>query len=66
MLTQGGPARATRVRAAEHARNRRDNRRMPSHASPPDLPRLIGVDFTSTPTAGKPITVARGACTARA
>jgi len=46
--------------AVEHAWNRRDNRRMPSNASPPDPPRLIGVDFTSTPTAGKPITVARG------
>ncbi len=33
---------------------------MPSRPPPPDLPRLIGVDFTSTPTAGKPITVARG------
>jgi hypothetical protein len=33
---------------------------MPSRAVPTFLPRLIGVDFTSAPTAKKPITVARG------
>jgi hypothetical protein len=33
---------------------------MPSHTTPPGQPNLIGVDFTSAPTAGKPITVARG------